>query len=138
MNTQKHRGVPDVAGNADPDTGFNILVDGQQEIAGGTTPAASLWAGLIVLLNQKLNRRVGFVNPALYAIDQSRAFRDITMGTNGAYTATYGWDCLTGLGCPMGSQLVQALQGQMQAEPVRAQRKEGAQAAPARMSTATA
>jgi kumamolisin len=110
--TQQGRGVPDVAANADPNTGYNMLVDGQLEVAGGTNAAAPLWAGLIVLLNQKLNRRLGFVNPSLYAIDQSRGFRDIAMGNNGAYTATYGWDCLTGLGSPMGGPLLQALQGQ--------------------------
>jgi kumamolisin len=110
--TQQGRGVPDVAANADPDTGYNMLVDGQLEVAGGTNAAAPLWAGLIVLLNQKLNRRLGFANPLLYNIDQSRGFRDITMGNNGAYTATYGWDCLTGLGTPMGGPLLQALQGQ--------------------------
>lgn len=133
--TQSGRGVPDVAGNADPDTGYNMLVDGQLEVAGGTSAAAPLWAGLIVLLNQKLNRRLGFANPLLYNIDQSRGFRDITMGNNGAYTATYGWDCLTGLGSPMGGPLLQALQGQAlqgQATPVQTQGREKAHAASAR------
>jgi kumamolisin len=133
--TQPGRGVPDVAGNADPDTGYNMLVDGQLEVAGGTSAAAPLWAGLIVLLNQKLNRRLGFANPLLYNIDQSRGFRDITMGNNGAYTATYGWDCLTGLGSPMGGPLLQALQGQAlqgQATPVQTQGREKAHAASAR------
>jgi kumamolisin len=105
------RGVPDVAANADPETGCTILVDGQYEVVGGTSTAAPLWAGLVVLLNQKLNRRLGFVNPALYSIDRSRAFRDITVGSNGAYSSTYGWDPVTGLGTPMGAQLAQALQG---------------------------
>lgn len=108
---QSGRGIPDVAANADPETGYNILVDGHQEIAGGTSPAASLWAGLVVLLNQKLNRHVGFVNPALYSIDQTRGFRDITMGGNGTYASTHGWDPVTGLGSPLGAQLLQALQG---------------------------
>lgn len=128
--TQSGRGVPDVAGNADPDTGYIILVDGQHETAGGTSSVAPLWAGLIVLLNQKLNRRLGFVNPLIYNIDQQQGFRDITMGNNGAYTSTYGWDCLTGLGCPMGAQLLQALQGQ--AAPVQAQAREKAHAVSAR------
>ncbi len=112
------RGVPDVAGNADPETGYNILVDGQQEVAGGTSAVAPLWAALVVLLNQKLNRRLGFVNPQLYNIDQSSGFRDITMGNNGAYSATYGWDPCTGQGSPMGTQLLQGLQS---AAPVHAQ-----------------
>jgi kumamolisin len=109
--TQTNRGVPDVAGNADPDTGYNILVDGQQEVVGGTSAVAPLWAGLIVLLTQKLNRRVGFINPALYALDQTSVFRDITLGSNGAYAAAYGWDPVTGLGSPLGARLLQAMQG---------------------------
>ena len=108
--TQSGRGVPDVAANADPETGYNVLVDGHQEVAGGTSAAAPLWAGLIALLNQKLNRRLEFVNPFLYSIDQTSGFRDINLGNNGAYTATYGWDPCTGNGTPMGAQLLQALQ----------------------------
>lgn len=109
--SQSGRGVPDVAGNADPETGYNILVDGQQVVVGGTSAAASLWAGLIVLLNQKLNRRVGFINPSLYNIDQSNGFREIILGNNGAYSATYGWNPCSGQGTPMGARLLQALQG---------------------------
>jgi kumamolisin len=66
---------------------------------------------LIVLLTQKLNRRVGFINPALYALDQTSVFRDITLGSNGAYAAAYGWDPVTGLGSPLGARLLQAMQG---------------------------
>jgi kumamolisin len=109
--TQPNRGIPDVAGDADPETGYNILVDGQQMVVGGTSAAAPLWAGLVLLLNQKLNRRLGFVNPSLYGLDQSSDFRDITMGNNGAYSAAFGWDPCTGLGSPLGTQLLQTLQG---------------------------
>jgi hypothetical protein len=55
------------AGDADPDTGYNILVDGSQEVVGGTSAVAPLWAGLVALLNQQLNKRLGFLNPAIYA-----------------------------------------------------------------------
>jgi kumamolisin len=105
------RGVPDVAGNAAPETGYRILVDGQQEVVGGTSAVAPLWAGLIVLLNQKLNRRLGFVNPELYNLIRAGGFRDITMGKNGAYTANHGWNPCCGQGSPMGGPLLQALQG---------------------------
>ncbi|HWE85818.1 MAG TPA: S53 family peptidase [Terracidiphilus sp.] len=108
--TQPNRGVPDVSGNADPETGYNILVDGQQMVVGGTSAVAPLWAGLSVLLNQKLNRRVGFVNPSLYSLDESSNFRDVTMGNNGAFAASYGWDPCCGLGSPQGAQLAQAMQ----------------------------
>jgi kumamolisin len=127
VNTQSGRGVPDVAANADPETGYNILVDGHQEVVGGTSAAAPLWAGLIVLLNQKLNRRLGFINPLLYGMDQANGFRDINLGNNGAYTATYGWDPCTGNGTPLGTQLLQALQSGAAAQPV-AQRTERAHA----------
>jgi kumamolisin len=110
--TQSNRGVPDVAANASPDTGYNILVDGQQMVVGGTSVVTPLWAALVLLLNQKLNRRLGFINPSLYNQDQSSEFRDITMGKNGAYSAAFGWDACTGLGSPKGAQLLKGLQGQ--------------------------
>jgi kumamolisin len=105
------RGVPDVAANADPDTGYEILVDGQQMVVGGTSAAAPLWAGLIALLNQKLQTRLGFINTALYNTETSSCFRDITTGNNGAYNATTGWDPATGLGTPVGVGLVHGVQG---------------------------
>jgi kumamolisin len=107
--TQPHRGVPDVAGDADPETGYNILVDGQQMVVGGTSAVAPLWAALALLLSQKLNRRLGFISPSLYTQDAGD-FRDITAGNNGAYSAAPGWDPCTGLGSPLGAQLLQALQ----------------------------
>ena len=126
------RGVPDVACNADPETGCHILVDGQHEVVGGTSAAAPLWAGLIVLLSQKLNRRLGFVNPSFYSIDRSRAFRDIVMGSNGVQSATYGWDPVTGLGTPIGAQLLQALEGTPVGAGASSQRKEGVHASATR------
>ncbi len=128
--SQTGRGVPDVAGNADPETGYNVLVDGQQFVVGGTSAVAPLWAGLIVLLNQKLNRRLGFVIPALYGPNESSDFRDITMGNNGAYSASYGWDPVTGLGSPKGAQMLQSLLSE--AAPAHVQRKEGSHATAAR------
>jgi kumamolisin len=128
--TQPNRGIPDVAGNADPETGYTILVDGQQMVVGGTSAAAPLWAGLVLLLNQKLNRRLGFLNPSLYRQDQTSDFRDITMGNNGAYSAAFGWDPCTGLGSPLGAQLLQALQGESTA--VHSQKTERTHATSAR------
>jgi kumamolisin len=104
------RGVPDVAGNADPETGYNILVDGHQMVVGGASAVASLWAALALLLSRKLYRRLGFISPSLYTPDSSD-FRDITVDNNGAYSAAAGWDPCTGLGSPLGAQLLQALQG---------------------------
>jgi kumamolisin len=102
------RGVPDVAGDASPETGYQILVDGQQEIVGGTSAVAPLWAGLIALLNQQLGRKAGFLNPQLYSLGEAPFF-DITTGKNGAFSAGPGWDPCTGLGSPNGQQLLSSL-----------------------------
>jgi kumamolisin len=103
------RGVPDVAGDADPQTGYSILVDGAQESVGGTSAVAPLWAGLIALINQSLGQPVGYVQPRLYQASAASGFHDITQGNNGAYTAGPGWDPCTGLGSPDGSALLSAL-----------------------------
>jgi kumamolisin len=105
------RGVPDVAGDADPQTGYNVLVDGQSMVIGGTSAVAPLWSGLIALLNQKLGKPLGFLQPILYGLPAlSGAFNDITTGSNGAFSATPGWDAATGLGSPSGANLLKALQ----------------------------
>lgn len=103
------RGVPDVAGNADPSTGYNVVVDGQQAVIGGTSAVAPLWAGLIARINQTRGSNLGFSNPAFYAI-RSKAFHDISKGNNGDYSARKGWDACTGLGSPEGTKLLAALQ----------------------------
>jgi kumamolisin len=104
------RGVPDVAGNADPVTGYQVLIDGQSFVIGGTSAVAPLWAGLIALFNQKLGRSVGYLNPSLYALPTAaQAFHDITTGNNDAYLARPGWDACTGLGSPNAVRLLSAL-----------------------------
>jgi kumamolisin len=103
------RGVPDVAGDADPLTGYQVLVDGQSQVIGGTSAVAPLWAGLIARLNQQLGATLGDPHTAFYQIG-SRAFRDITQGNNGAFAAGPGWDACTGLGAPNGQALLSALQ----------------------------
>lgn len=45
-----------MAGDADPETGYSVLVDGTQQTIGGTSAVAPLWAGLIVLLNASLGK----------------------------------------------------------------------------------
>jgi kumamolisin len=103
------RGVPDVAGDADPVTGFQVRVDGKNLVIGGTSAVAPLWAGLIAVINQQLGKPVGFVQPALYRIG-TPAFRDIVTGNNGGYQASTNWDPCTGLGSPNGTALLKALQ----------------------------
>jgi kumamolisin len=104
------RGVPDVAADADPTTGYSVRVDGQDTVIGGTSAVAPLWAGLVACLNQGLGKPLGFLNPTLYALtSQSGAFRDITSGNNGSYSAGPGWDACTGLGVADGAKLLKAV-----------------------------
>ena len=98
----KGRGVPDVAGDADPQTGYNVLVDGQQLVIGGTSAVAPLMAALIARVNQVRGKAVGFIHPTLYA--SPKLCRDITQGdnittsTHKGYKAGPGWDPCTGWG----------------------------------------
>jgi kumamolisin len=109
------RGVPDVAAVADPQTGYQVIVDGQAEVIGGTSAVAPLWAGLVCRLAELLGRPLGLPQPALYADASAGAaatgFRDITQGSNGAYSAAAGWDACTGLGVPDGGALLGLLRG---------------------------
>src|SRR6516162_9386317 len=95
------RGVPDVAGNADPATGYQVLVDGQQSVIGGTSAVAPLWAALTARLVQSLGKPLGLLQPDLYAgVEPGQpvaGLRAITSGNNGAYAAGPGWDACTGL-----------------------------------------
>jgi kumamolisin len=95
------RGVPDVAGDADPETGYQVRVDGQNTVIGGTSAVAPLWAGLIARVNASRSTPLGFINPLLYG--DPAAFNDIVTGNNGAYAAAKGWDACTGLGSPSGA-----------------------------------
>jgi kumamolisin len=107
------RGVPDVAAVADPQTGYRVRVDGQNLVIGGTSAVAPLWAALIARLAQGTGHRLGLLHPTLYRRATPTTvppwFRDITTGTNGAYTATPGWDPCTGLGVPDGTTLLTTL-----------------------------
>jgi kumamolisin len=110
------RGVPDVAAVADPVTGYQVLVDGQQQVIGGTSAVAPLWTGLVARLVQaRGGRGLGLLAPLLYAGASAGSvaagFRDITSGNNGDYTAGAGWDPCTGLGVPDGQALRERLQG---------------------------
>ena len=115
------RGVPDVSGNADPNSGYKVVLDGEQQTIGGTSAVAPLYAGLAARINQSLTASggnvIGFVNPLLYA--QATApgiFNDVTSGNNdiyddlkGKFAAGPGWDPCTGLGSIDGAKLLAAL-----------------------------
>jgi len=101
--------VPDVSGDADPNSGYNIRVDGQNTVVGGTSAVAPLWAGLAAVANQQLGAKVGFIQPAIYAAKAAAAFNDITEGNNPAFSAGPGWDACTGQGSPKASALIPLL-----------------------------
>jgi kumamolisin len=107
------RGVPDVAGDADPQSGYQVLVDGKQAVYGGTSAVAPLWAGLLARLAQSTGKKFGLIQPLLYsgvtAGQDVAGFNDITSGSNGAYSAGPGWDPCTGLGSPSGTDLLNRL-----------------------------
>jgi kumamolisin len=109
-NPKGGRGVPDVSGDADPNTGYNILVDGESAVFGGTSAVAPLWAALLTRINQQIGKPIGFLNPLIYAkAVEASAFHDITKGNNGSFSAATGWDPCTGLGTPDGVKLLGAL-----------------------------
>jgi kumamolisin len=120
-NSAGGRGVPDVSGDADPYTGYNIVLQGQTEPIGGTSAVAPLYAALIARINQSLTSNggnpLGFLNPLLYAqASTAGVFHDVTSGNNdiykdlhGEYGAGPGWDPCTGLGSANGTNLLGAL-----------------------------
>jgi kumamolisin len=111
------RGLPDLAADADENTGYQVRVDGVDTVIGGTSAVAPLTAGLIALLNQAMAANVGYLNPLLYTkFGKTAAFHDITQGNNdmtgqvGGYKAGPGWDACSGFGSPRGSALLAELQ----------------------------
>ncbi|HEX3381511.1 MAG TPA: S53 family peptidase [Paraburkholderia sp.] len=101
------RGVPDVAGDASPATGYTVLIDGTETVVGGTSAVAPLWAALIARINAAKGQPAGFVNAKLYKAPG--ACNDITQGNNGSFAASTGWDACTGLGSPDGGKVAAAL-----------------------------
>jgi subtilase family serine protease len=113
-----HRGLPDIAADADPYTAMAFYVAGQWHQIGGTSASTPLWAGLIAVANQMAGHPLGFINPGIYKLGVSqyaqRDFRDITVGNNSVhgkvqvqgFSAMVGWDAVTGWGAPLASQFI--------------------------------
>jgi kumamolisin len=111
------RGIPDVAGNASPLSGYPQVQGGQQGDGGGTSAVAPLYAGLIAVINSNLGAQLGFITPQLYALAKT-AIRELSGppgpannsfdGING-YPATKIWNACTGLGCINGQALQDGL-----------------------------
>ncbi|HEY2297205.1 MAG TPA: S53 family peptidase [Jatrophihabitans sp.] len=121
MTDTAHRLTPDVAADADSETGVKTVIDGKVSQGGGTSQAAPIWAGLTVMMNQYLeangSNALGNINPLLYraAATTPSAFHDVTLGGNVPYLAGKGYDLLTGLGAPSTAVLVKALQAAQKA-----------------------
>jgi kumamolisin len=109
----KMRGVPDVAGCADPNTGWLVPIDaGGNTVVGGTSAVAPMWAAVVAYLKQSLGGSWAGVSANLHALLYalpSGAMRDIVSGNNGTYVAKAGYDCCTGLGVPVAAKLLAAL-----------------------------
>jgi kumamolisin len=112
------RNGPDVSANAN----FTFYVCANQTACtangfGGTSFAAPMWAGYVALANQQAaasgKSPVGFLNPTIYAQNLTSSyganFHDVTSGTSGSYSATTGFDLVTGWGSPNGANLINAL-----------------------------
>jgi kumamolisin len=127
VNPDHHqgRGLPDVAGNASPNSGYILWLNGQatSSAVGGTSAVAPLYAALIALINASLSTKLGYLNPTLYSLGTSSAFRDINDGVSNAvppapgYNSGPGWDACTGWGSIDGSAILGALQAQTAPDP---------------------
>ncbi len=112
-----HRGLPDVAADADPATGMAIYINGIWDQSGGTSAAAPVWAGIVAIADQMAGHGLGNINPGLYKLGESASaqqdFRDVTSGDNSnasvpvqGYDAAPGWDPVTGWGAPLAEHLI--------------------------------
>jgi kumamolisin len=109
------RGIPDIAGNAAPTSGYEVVSDGSRNQIGGTSAVAPLYAGLVALINASLGVPIGYLNPDLYDFTEEDVYSDVNDGrsnaTGGApgYTSGPGWDACTGLGSINGNSLLTSL-----------------------------
>ena len=109
----KVRLVPDVSAVADPATGAFLVLNKKVVQIGGTSWSAPLWAGFCALINEarikKHKPALPFINPLIYPLGNTSAFRDIVTGNNGAFTAKNGYDMVSGIGVPDVKELIARL-----------------------------
>lgn len=116
--TNGHRGTPDVAYDANPNTGFAVYDSFSYQgrkgwlVFGGTSAGAPQWAALAALVDQARPTwltSTDVANSKIYdaAVGSRYAsnYTDITTGSNG-FPATTGYDLATGLGSPLANALV--------------------------------
>jgi len=105
--------VPDVSLAADPNQGAFVVLNGKVQQIGGTSWSAPVWAGFCALINEARAKAgkppLPFLNPLLYPLMGTPAFRDIKSGSNGQFTAGPGYDLVTGIGVPNVKELINAL-----------------------------
>lgn len=117
------RSYPDVAFNADPNSGQGVYTENNGVagwlVIGGTSMAAPQWSGFMALVGEARAQAgkptLGFLNPAIYGLsttDRASDFNDVTSGSNGAYTAGPGWDAVTGWGSMNANNLLKSLEAQ--------------------------
>jgi pseudomonalisin len=95
------RGVPDVSLDADPYTGYNVVIDGVLTSGvGGTSASAPSWQGVWARAQAAHGGNLGFAGPVIYQTEPASAFRDVKLGTNTLFPVTTGWDYVTGRGTP--------------------------------------
>jgi pseudomonalisin/xanthomonalisin len=95
------RGTPDVSLDADPESGYEVIVDGTEEVIGGTSASTPSWQGIWARAQGAHSGSLGFAGPVIYNTEPATAFNDITLGDNGLYPALPGWDYDTGRGTPI-------------------------------------
>ncbi len=100
------RGVPDVSIDADPESGVDVIIEGKEEVIGGTSVGAPSWQGIWARVQGAHKGKLGFAGPVIYKTEPEAAFKDITLGDNSLYPCTPGWDYVTGRGTPIIEKLV--------------------------------
>jgi len=108
------RAVPDVAADADPNSGWLIYTEGNWEVVGGTSAAAPNWAAFTLDYDTAaadLGRSAfGYANSFIYSVAKSSlyssVFHDVTSGNNGYYSAGTGYDEVTGWGSYNGGAFI--------------------------------
>jgi len=112
------RAIPDVVADASPATGYEVEIDGQIAVVGGSAASVPLWAGFIALLNQGTGHNIGFLNEKLYTtLGPASVFRRIGQSgrnpdgsvSNNSASLPSGWSPLAGWGSPDGQKLLDAL-----------------------------
>jgi kumamolisin len=108
-NNVRGRAEPDVAADADPDTGVDVYDQGSDREMGGASLAVLLWAGMAAVANQYAAAHglpsLGWAAPKIYTLAGSSRyttdFHDVITGStagSSTYTAGIGWDQASGWG----------------------------------------